>query len=47
MVWGMCVSTICPVIANSTVIATEVESRIFVSSDSLEKSESHYFGAPG
>ena len=37
MVCVMWRSTISPVIANRTVIATEVESRIFASRDSLEK----------
>ena len=40
-------STIWPVIANRTVSATEVESRIFVSSGRLENRWPHYFGAPG
>ena len=34
-------------IPNRTVIATEVESRIFASRGSLEKRDRIYFGAPG
>src|SRR5690242_1452036 len=45
--WRMCRSTICPVMANSTVSATEVESRILVSSGSREKRRRILFPSSG